>query len=110
MHAARARALRRSRSVGAAVLRVCCGLAMLVTPATGLAQPSDQPALKRILVLHQELASRPFRARFNAAFVDAIRSGGDPIDIFEEAIETERFPGAEQLRIVTNYFQNKYAN
>jgi PAS domain S-box-containing protein len=111
MHAAREEAPRRGPSAGAALLAVYCGLALLVVPtSSGWAQPPNPPALKRILILHQELASRPFRARFNVAFVDAIRSEGAPIDIYEQAMETERFPGAAQLPIVTGHFQNKYAD
>jgi PAS domain S-box-containing protein len=82
-------------------------LVMLGTVRVVAAEP---PLIKRVLVLHQELASRPFRARFNAAFVEAMRTGDSaPIDIYEEGIEPERFQSADQMRLATDYLRNKYA-
>ena len=67
--------------------------------------------MKRVLLLHQELGSRPFRARFNATFVDAIRSeSAVPVDIYEEAIEPERFGTGDQPRLITSYLKDKYAS
>src|SRR5215218_2522703 len=72
---------------------------------------SEQPAMKRVLILHQELVSRPFRAKFSAAFVQAMRDAqAAPVDIYEEALETERFPRADQQRLFTDYLQKKYAD
>jgi PAS domain S-box-containing protein len=93
-----------SRRLYAAIL---CLLWLGAAARVGAAEP---PPLKRVLLLHQELTSRPFRARFNAIFIDALRAtGGDAYDIYEEAIESDRFSGAEQMRLVTDYLRNKYA-
>ena len=67
--------------------------------------------MKRVLLLHQELGSRPFRARFNATFVDTMRSeSAMPVDIYEEAIEPERFGTGDQPRLITTYLKDKYAS
>ena len=66
--------------------------------------------MKRVLLLHQELGSRPFRARFNATFVDTMRSeSAVPVDIYEEAIEPERFGTGDQPLLITTYLKDKYA-
>jgi len=82
--------------------------------ATGIAaaEPAPAPApVKRVLLLHQELGSRPFRTRFNAIFVDAIRAeSAVPVDIYEETIEPERFGTGDQPRLITSYLKEKYAS
>ena len=86
---------------------LCAGVCV----ATGIAAAEPAPApVKRVLLLHQELGSRPFRARFNAAFVDAIRAeSAVPVDIYEETIEPERFGTADQPRLISSYLKEKYA-
>src|SRR5690348_13763044 len=85
---------------------------LLAIPARP-AVPEDAaapPAMKRVLLLHQEGISRPFRTQFDAAFIEALRlDESDPIDLDEEAIATERFPGPQQSRFITEYLRNKYA-
>jgi signal transduction histidine kinase len=72
---------------------------------------ADVPVTKRILLLHQAGVGGPIRAKFDAAFVDAIRStDAVPIDLYEETIETERFHGAEPSRLLRQYLQDKYAD
>jgi PAS domain S-box-containing protein len=91
----------------AAILCTLSWLALCAMATTGAAEP---PQVKRVLLLHQELASRPFRARFNATFVDALRAGDThPVDIFEEAIEPERFGTGDQPQLITSYLKDKYA-
>ena len=54
--------------------------------------------------------SRPFRARFYAAFIEAIQQrNAASVDIFEEVLETERFPGDHQRRLMMDYLKSKYA-
>src|SRR5688572_15739114 len=78
------------------------------TTSPAAAEPATP---RRVLLLHQELASRPFRARFNATFVEAIRSEyATPVDIYEEAIEPERFGNGDQPRLITSYLKDKYAH
>lgn len=82
-------------------------VAVLMVATTALAA---DPPIKRVLLLHQELTSRPFRARFNTTFIDALRTDDrTPIEVYEEAIESDRFTGVEQMRLVTEYLKNKYA-
>ena len=87
---------------------LCAGVCL----ATGIAAAEPAPApVKRVLLLHQELGSRPFRTRFNATFVDAIRAeSAVPIDIYEETIEPERFGTGDQPRLITSYLKEKYAS
>jgi signal transduction histidine kinase len=83
--------------------------AVLLTPAGVRAE--DPPRAKRVLLLHQAGVGGPIRPKFDAAFVEALRSDDSvPIDLYEEAIETERFPGAEQARLLREYLKNKYAD
>jgi PAS domain S-box-containing protein len=73
--------------------------------------PFEPPAMKRVLILHQELPSRPFRAKFNAAFVEAIRADAAfPVDVYEEAIESERFSSAGDTRLIADYLSSKFAD
>ena len=87
---------------------LCAGVCV----ATGIAAAEPAPApVKRVLLLHQELGSRPFRTRFNATFVDAIRAeSAVPVDIYEETIEPERFGTGDQPRFITSYLKEKYAS
>src|SRR5690349_844912 len=81
----------------------------LLTPAVLRADAADPPALQHVLLLHQAGGSATFRGRFDVAFVDAMRSGyPSSIDLFEESIDSVRFPGAEQARIARTYLEHKY--
>lgn len=76
---------------------------------TSTAEAQDASRTRNVLLLHQELVSRPFRARFNVAFVDAIRASGTPsIEVFEEALDTDRFPSEDQAEVAADYFSRKY--
>jgi signal transduction histidine kinase len=68
------------------------------------------PASRHVLLLHQAGVAAPIRARFNAAFVEQLRGAAFPIDLYEETIEADRFPGAAQSAIVTDYLRRKYAD
>src|SRR4029079_12981545 len=88
---------------------VCClwCFAILAPVRTEAEAP---PVMRRILLLHQEGATRPFRAKLDAAFVEALRSVEvGLIDLYEESVETERFPGPGQARLVHDYLKEKYA-
>src|SRR6188768_2550298 len=93
---------------------ICAVLCAGVSVATGIAAAAAEPApapVKRVLLLHQELGSRPFRTRFNATFVDALRAeSAVPVDIYEETIEPERFGTGDQPRLITSYLKEKYAS
>ena len=88
----------------AIVLVVC-----LAATATAESDGTSADA-KGVLLLHEAGGPNIFRGRFNVAFVEAIRSGhADSIVLYEEAIETQRFPGPQQLEITRDYLKQKYA-
>ncbi len=65
---------------------------------------------RTVLLLHQTDLGGSLRARFDAAFSEALRSTKSvPIELFTENIETERFPGTEQARAFTEYLAKKYS-
>ena len=90
---------------------VVCAVLFAAACATSARAEGGPAPVKQVLLFHQELGSRPFRARFNATFVDAIRADSAvPVDIYEEAIEPERFGTGDQPRLITSYLKDKYAS
>lgn len=86
-------------------------LACLVTCTSVEVEAQGPAAPKRILLLHQSGVGEPLRARFDVAFVDAVRSVNSiSIDLYEETVETRRFPGSQQSWLVKEYLRNKYAD
>src|SRR5262249_54848840 len=87
------------------------GLVMLAHANPVAQEHAGPPEAKRVLVLQREGVNNPFRAKFDAAFVEAVRSDDSiPIDLYEETLETDRFPGPEQSQLVRNYLKDKYAD
>jgi PAS domain S-box-containing protein len=79
-------------------------------PARALQSDSSLPSPKRILLLHQASDPGALRGKFNIAFDAAIRSANpNPVEIYEEAIDLQRFHGANQSRLVREYLKLKYA-
>jgi signal transduction histidine kinase len=71
---------------------------------------ADPAPSKRILLLNQAGVGGPIRGRFDAAFVEGLRSADDgPVDFYQESIESERFPGDDQSRLARDYLTKKYA-
>jgi len=96
-------ALRRPRRVRLLFLAVATVCAL---PALAGAQAS--PRTRTVLLLRQTDLGGSLRARFDAAFTEALRSEKSaPIELFAENIETERFPGAEQA--FAQYLAKKYS-
>src|SRR5262245_51075199 len=92
-----------------------CGGTLLIAALAALvpsrAAAADPPGTKRVLLLHQELTSRPFRARFNAAFIDAVRADDEStIEVSEETIDTERFANPVRSQVFKGYLKTKYAD
>jgi signal transduction histidine kinase len=86
------------------------GIWLLALIACGPSEAFAQSTAKRILLLHQSGGPGAFRGRFDVAFVDGIHAvEKDPIELYEELIDTHRFPGADQIRLVTDYLRQKYA-
>lgn len=79
--------------------------------APAAAAPSDPPAsTKHVLLLRPAGEAGPFRGKFDIAFDQAIRStDANPIEVYEESIDAQRFPGADQSRLVKEYLKVKYA-
>jgi PAS domain S-box-containing protein len=97
------RRIRIGALVGAIIFCFCVGTSAAETSGTS-------PEAKGVLLLHEAGGPNIFRGRFNLAFVEAIRSGNaDSILLYEEAIETQRFPGPKQLQITRDYLKQKYA-
>jgi len=85
---------------------IVCGL----TATAGAETSGTSPDAKGVLLLHEAGGPNIFRGRFNVAFVEAIRSGNfESLVLYEEAIETQRFPGPQQLQITRDYLKHKYA-
>jgi len=85
---------------------IVCGL----TATAGAETSGTSPDAKGVLLLHEAGGPNIFRGRFNVAFVEAIRSGNfESLVLYEEAIETQRFPGPQQLQITRDYLKQKYA-
>jgi len=63
-----------------------------------------------VLLLRPSGATGPFLSKFDIAFDQAIRSSeANPIEVYEESIDAQRFPGANQSRVVKEYLKVKYA-
>jgi PAS domain S-box-containing protein len=85
----------------------CLVIAAALRSVTTRAQ-SMEP-VKRVLLLHQSAVGEPIRAGFDAAFVEAIHSASSVhMDLYEETIETARFPGADLSRLQRDYLRQKY--
>ena len=82
---------------------------LLVTLAgSATAQP---PAITRVLVLHHYNQEAPFRATFDPALQEALRSrGAGPVDMYVEVLESYRFPDAARSGAVRDYLRAKYAS
>jgi PAS domain S-box-containing protein len=84
------------------------GLIAIVLAGKGAAQ--DPPRPHTVLLLQQPDVGGTMRARFDAAFTEALRADkSSAIDLYEETIESDRFPGPEQARAFTSYLTKKYA-
>jgi PAS domain S-box-containing protein len=93
------------------VLCSVSGLAFLAATATMAHAAPPVSTTKRVLLLHQAGEPGPFRGKFDVAFDQAIRSAdASPIDVYEEAIDAQRFPGSDQSRLITEYLKSKYAD
>jgi len=90
------------------ILCALLGAALRATPV--VAQTERPIATKHVLVLRPAGEVGPFRGKFDIAFDQAIRSTeANPLQVYEEAIDAERFPGVDQSRLVKEYLKVKYA-
>ena len=91
------------------------GLAFATLPSPVMAGPGSPANVaapsKNVLVLHRAAEPGSFRGKFDVAFNDTLRAAGPmPIDVYEEVIDDERFPGPEQSAHVRDYLKSKYAD
>jgi PAS domain S-box-containing protein len=69
----------------------------------------QSPRTRTVLLLRQTDLEGSLRARFDAAFTEALRSNKSvAIELYTEDIDTERFQGAEQTRAFSDYLAKKY--
>ena len=96
----------RSKVVRFTALLACT--TAIVLPSVALAQ---QPAAhKRVLVLYWYNKDHPWNASFDHAFQAVLRSASpNTVEYFPEYLETKRFPGEKQSRLLHDYLQQKYA-
>jgi len=83
----------------------------MLPPVPARALPSDSSLVlpKRVRLLHQAADAGALRGKFNIAFDEAIRSANPhPAEIDEETIDSQRFHGANQARLASEYLQLKY--
>ena len=87
----------------------CLWCLLLLAPASPAR--AESPALARVLVLHHYGQEVPFRASFDPALQEALRTfSPGPMDLYVEAIESYRFPDAAQSGLVRDYLKAKYAS
>src|SRR6476469_234805 len=83
----------------------------MLPPVPARALPSDSSLVlpKRVRSLHQAGDTGALRGEFSIAFDEAIRSANPhPAEIDEETIDSQRFHGANQARLASEYLQLKY--
>lgn len=78
-------------------------------PSLALAQ---QPAVhKRVLVLYWYNKDHPWNVSFDRSFQAVLRSASpNTVEYFPEYLETKRFPGEKQSRVLHDYLKEKYAD
>jgi PAS domain S-box-containing protein len=85
--------------------------AAVIGSRDGRSAAQSPSATRTVLLLHQSSdVGGAVRARFDAAFAEALRADTSaPVALYEETVESERFPGADQARVFANYLTRKYA-
>ena len=85
----------------------CCLVVIALSDGPAAQSPSVTGS---VLLLQQSDTGGSPRSRFDAAFIDALHSAtSGSIELYAENIDSERFPGAEQARVFTDYLAKKYA-
>ena len=88
---------------------VCC--LVVIASGDGRLAAQAQPDKHTVLLLQQSAdVGGSLRTRFDAAFAEALRADhSTDVELYEETIESERFPGAAQAQVFTTYLARKYA-
>jgi PAS domain S-box-containing protein len=89
---------------------LCALLCAANVAAPAAAQTEPPVSTRHVLLLRRAGETGTFRNNFDIAFDRAIRAAdANPIQVYEESIDAERFPGADQSRLVKEYLKVKYA-
>lgn len=92
--------------VSSRVATIACMFCFAVAAPRGAGQ---SVSARHILLLHQAGSPGSFRSRFDLAFADAIRTeDSGPIELYEEVVESHRFPGPGQLQLLRDFLRKKY--
>jgi PAS domain S-box-containing protein len=87
----------------------CFGCLVVIAFADGPAAQSPRATGSVLLLQQSDTGGAPL-TRFDAAFIDALHSAtSGSIELYAENIDSERFPGAAQARVFTDYLAKKYA-
>jgi PAS domain S-box-containing protein len=88
---------------------VCC-LVVIASRDGRLAAQAPQDTHTVLLLQRSADVGASLRTRFDAAFADALRADHSTnVELYEETIESDRFPGAAQAQVFTSYLTRKYA-
>lgn len=94
------------------VIRWTALLACAAAIALSSVAHAQQPAVhKRVLVLYWYNKDYPWNVSFDRVFQAGLRSARPKtIEYFPEYLETNRFPGEKQSRLLHDYLKQKYAD
>jgi PAS domain S-box-containing protein len=94
------------------IASVCCLIVIGAADRPAAQRPpasQPTPATRTVLLLSESTGSAPLRAGFDAAFAETIHSTRSrQIELYEESIDADRFPGVEQARLFADYVVKKY--
>jgi len=81
-----------------------------VGPCNNTATAQAPQDTHTVLLLQQSAdVGGALRSRFDTAFAEALHADGSTsIELYEETIESDRFPGADQASVFTSYLTRKY--
>ena len=96
----------RTKSSGVGVLLVCVVILLLFATASG--QGSKER--KKVLMLYWDNKEIPGNISFDQGFLAGMRSEPrDTWEVYNEYLDSARFPGEHQYRILYEYLRQKYA-
>ena len=99
-----------TRPRSASWFRALCFIGGLGFLVGGLSRAEGATSAKHVLLLHEESIGEPIRAGFDSAFVEAMRTpAAQPIELYEETIETLQPRGSDQPGFQVDYLRRKYA-
>jgi signal transduction histidine kinase len=94
-------------------MRTRAGVAAVVFMVMAIAVPAsaaDPQGTKAVLVLHTYGTNRPVRTVVDAALARAFREAADvKVDLYVESVDSDRFAGESQARLLRDYLRTKYA-